>query len=151
MPQHQMTFWIALYGALLSTLLFIRSLSEGWPRLILQRRGDDVLVSVKNEGKHSLIIHRISVLYGGIEIDPCSWPTARHTVRAICNESYHGDWQIVVPPDGNQDFRININKPRRYSFCLLFWNSARLRIWPRLPMPFVISQKRLGALKRSEP
>lgn len=144
-----MTFWLALYGAVLSTVLFIRSVSEGWPRLLLQKAGDNIVISLKNEGKHSLVVHRISVLNGRLKIAPSSSPTTLHAVRTSLNESRYGDLQLVVLPDGNQDFRLNVNQPARLYVCWLIWNSARLRILPRLPMLFVISQNQLETLKRS--
>jgi hypothetical protein len=143
------TFWIALYGAVLSTVLFIRSLSEGWPRLILQRSGDDIVVSLKNEGKHSLIVHRLQVLGRRLKFTPSSSPSTRRSVRTALNMVNHGDLQIIVPPDGNKDFRLMDGKPAPFYICWLIWNSARLRILPRLPLFFVISKNQLETLKRS--
>ncbi len=141
-----MTFWIALYGAVLSTLLFIRSLSEGWPRLLLMKDGDDIVISLKNEGKHSLVVHRILVLNGRLRFIPSS-PTVNHAVTTALNRVSHDYFQIVVAPQTEINFRLNVTSPARFYICWVFWNSARLRILPRLPMLFVISQNQLETLE----
>jgi hypothetical protein len=144
-----MTFWLALYGAVLSTVLFIRSVSEGWPRLILHKAGDDIVISLKNEGKHSLVVHGISVLNDRLKIAPSSSPTTLHAMRTVLKESRYGDLQLLVSPQGEQEFRLSVERPARLYICWLIWNSARLRILPRLRLLFVISHRRLDILRRS--
>jgi hypothetical protein len=146
-----MTFAIALWGAILSSILAYRHLTADWPRITLAQDeigSDKTLLVFKNEGKHSLIIHKVRVLVGHAEVVPHSRSTGS-AVRTAMNKVMHGDLQIIIDPNEEYKFSLSAKSTSKLLLFSVHWNSARLRLLPRIPLLASIRGSQLDALRRA--
>lgn len=145
-----MTFVLAFWGAVLSTLLGLRTLSTDWPRLLLRNDPEEeerLTLGVKNESKHSIVLHRIAVHPRKTLVSPNSG-SSRSAIRTAMNVIGHGDLQIVIEPDIEQTFSFTEPKEARVVVLVVFWSSARLGFLPKIPLVVFLRRSKIDALRR---
>lgn len=139
---------LAFWGAFLSTLLGFRVLLSEWPRLLLSKANDDIELSVMNEAKHSIILHKIGVLGGPLDFVPHS-RTSLAAVRTAINKTEHHDLQIVLAPEEEISFTLKYKASFSLAVLFIHWSSARLTLIPKIPVFVVLPRRKIDILKRS--
>jgi hypothetical protein len=148
-----MTLAIALWGAILSSILAYRQLTADWPKLSLENdrtsdEGKRVKLILKNEGKHSLVLHGVKLLVGNARLTPHSKSTSS-AVRTAMNEVMHGDLQLIIVPNDEYEFSLETHSDSRLLVFSVHWSSARLSLFPRIPLLVAIRRSQLNAISRT--
>lgn len=144
------TFWLSLWGAVLSTLLGLRTLTSGWPRVLLVSSPsnlDCLFLSIKNEDIHSIVVERIRTFPKGMHLN-FDAPSTRAAVGSAINEARHNDRQIIVSPHKEIRFRFGENTHPKNTLLLLQWRSARIGLLPKIPLVLYISSERIRSASR---
>lgn len=144
-----MTLILAVWGALLSTLLGIRVLHSEFPRPLLSKAKDQrIVLSLRNGAKHSIFLHKITFYGSHLRLVPHS-PSNRAAVRTALNETLHSDLQISLNSESQIDFDVTQKEDFKAALLVFYWSSARLSLLPKIPVIVMISKRKLQALERS--
>jgi hypothetical protein len=146
-----MTTAIALWGAILSTILAIRQLTADWPRIVLARDQNNpnaLALQFKNEGKHSISICKIRFWLNNCSVKSRS-RTAVGAIQSAINQIDHGDFQKLIEPDEECEFVLEPEAITALIVLTVHWNSARLRLFPRIPLLVAILPSQIKALTRA--
>ncbi len=142
--------FLAAWGAALSTVLAVKELTKGYPVFQVHHENGDkdrsYRVTAINRSDCALMIHRIKPFFAKVKFSPQA-ETTGGAVRMAMSHVEYGEFNFAIPPQDKAHLYLEFEQKPTFVIAVVFWTSTQASFLGKLPVLFVLTKKKLRALR----